>query len=508
MRTGRGPGRIIAPASAPLPMSALAHSLFPILNLLGASVAVFAMAMLAPLAVAFFRDEGVLSAYDTAFLVTFASGALMWLATRRFRRELLPRDGFLLVTLIWTVLPAFGALPLLLHLPALSFTDAYFEAMSGMTTTGATVLSGLDSLPTSINFWRCLLQWMGGMGILVLMVAILPLLGVGGTQLFRAETAGPIKDTKLTPRITDTAVVLWTVYGAISLACFLAYWAGGMSPMDAAMHMFTTTSLGGLSPYDASFSHFESPLLEWTAVFFMAVASINFALYFLCLRKRSLGVLLTDTEARGTATVLAGAVLLVAGYLYWEGIYADPLLALRHSAFNVVSIASTTGYSTVDFNQWPTFAPWFMLMLSGVATSAGSTGAGIKMIRFIVLLKQARREMLRALHPRLVNPIRLGDAVVENNVIFAVLAFMLMYGTTVIVLTFLLVLSGLDAISSFSAVVGSINNTGPGLNQVGPAANYGGLTDFETWVCSAAMLLGRLEMMSVFVLFTPAFWRK
>ncbi|MBK9244194.1 MAG: TrkH family potassium uptake protein [Burkholderiales bacterium] len=489
-------------------MNRLANSLFPIVNILGAAIAVFAVTMLAPLTVAFVRDEGALIAYDTAFLITFASGATLWLATRRFRRELQPRDGFLLVTLIWTALPAFATLPLLLHLPGLSFTDAYFEAMSGMTTTGATVLSGLDALPASINFWRCLLQWMGGMGILVLMVAILPMLGVGGTQLFRAETAGPIKDAKLTPRITDTAVGLWTVYGAISLACFLAYWSGGMGALDAAMHMFTTMSLGGLSPYDASFGQFASPLLEWTAVVFMTLASLNFALYFLCLRKRSIGVLLTDTEARGTVIVLAASVLLVAAYLHWQGVYADPLVALRASAFNVVSIASTTGYATVDFNQWPSFAPWFMLMLSGLATSAGSTGAGIKMIRFIVLLKQARREMLRALHPRVINPIRIGEAVVENNVIFAVLAFMLMYGTTILALTFLLVVSGLDVITAFSAVVASVNNMGPGLNQVGPASNYAVLNDFETWVCTVAMLLGRLEMMSVFVLFTAAFWRK
>jgi trk system potassium uptake protein TrkH len=488
-------------------MPRLAHSLFPIVNVLGAAIAVFAAAMLAPLALAHLRNEGATTAYDEAFLITFASGATLWLTTRRFRRELQPRDGFLLVTLIWTVLPAFATLPLLLHLPGLTFTDAYFEAMSGITTTGATVLAGLDTLPASINFWRCLLQWLGGMGILVLMVAILPLLGVGGTQLFRAETAGPIKDAKLTPRITDTALGLWSVYGGISLACFLAYWAGGMGTLDAAMHMFTTMSLGGLSPYDASFGQFDSPLLESIAVFFMAAASINFALYFLCLRKRSLGVLLTDTEARGTTIVLLGAVVLVAAYLYWNDVYADPLLALRHSAFNVVSIASTTGYVTVDFGQWPTFAPWFMLMLSGMATSAGSTGAGIKMIRFIVLMKQARREMLRALHPRLVNPVRIGESVVENNVIFAVLAFMLMYGTTILVMTFLLVVSGLDVISAFTAVVACVNNMGPGLNQVGPATNYGSLNDFETWVCTAAMLLGRLEMMSVFVLFTPAFWR-
>ena len=489
-------------------MPALAHSLFPILNIMGAAIAVFAATMLAPLAVAFVGAEEALVAYDTAFLITFISGASLWLATRRFRRELRPRDGFLLVTLIWTVLPAFATLPLLLHLPGMSFTDAYFETMSGMTTTGSTVLAGLDALPASINFWRCLLQWLGGMGILVLMVAILPALGVGGTQLFRAESAGPIKDAKLTPRITDTAVGLWGVYGAISAACFLAYWAGGMSALDAAMHMFTTMSLGGLSSYDASFGHFQSPLLEWIAVVFMVAASINFALYFLCLRKRSLGVLLTDTEARGTLIVMVGSVLLVAVFLFWQGVYTDPLLALRHSAFNVVSIASTTGYATVDFNQWPSFAPWFMLMLCGMATSAGSTGAGIKMIRFIVLVKQARREMLRALHPAVISPVRLRDTVVENNVIFAVLAFMLMYGTTVIALTFLLTISGLDVISAFSAVVACINNTGPGLNQVGPATNYASLTDFETWICTVAMLLGRLEMMSVFVLFTPAFWRK
>jgi trk system potassium uptake protein TrkH len=488
-------------------MSAVARSLFPLFNVLGASIAVFAAAMLAPLAVAFFGDEEALTAYDTAFLITFVSGAAIWLATRPFKRELQPRDGFLLVTLIWTVLPAFATLPLLLHLRGLSFTDAYFEAVSGMTTTGATTLSSLDELPASINFWRCLLQWIGGMGILVLMVAILPMLGVGGTQLFRAETAGPIKDTKLTPRITDTAIGLWSVYGAISLACFLAYWAGGMGALDAAMHMFTTMSLGGLSSYDASFGHFDSPLLEWIAVVFMVVASINFALYFLVLRKRSVGVLFSDVEARGTVLVLAGSVLLVAGYLLWQGVYSEPWVALRHSAFNVVSIASTTGYATVDFNQWPSFAPWFMLMLSGVATSAGSTGAGIKMIRFIVLLKQARREMLRALHPSVISPVRLRDAVVENNVIFAVLAFMLMYGSTVIALTFLLTISGLDVITAFSAVVACVNNMGPGLNQVGPATNYAVLDDFETWVCTVAMLLGRLEMMSVFVLLTPAFWR-
>jgi len=269
-------------------MPGLAHSLFPIVNVLGASIAVFAVTMLAPLAVAFFNDEVALATYDAAFLITFASGALLWLATRRFRRELMPRDGFLLVTLIWAVLPAFGALPLLLHLPGLSFTDAYFEAVSGMTTTGATTLSGLDALPASINFWRCLLQWIGGMGILVLMVAILPMLGVGGTQLFKTEMTGPMKDARLTPRISETARGLWVVYFVGCVACFFAYRWAGMSWPDAFMHMCTTMSLAGFSSHDASFGFWNSALIEGVAVFFMMLAGISVALYFVAWRQRSL----------------------------------------------------------------------------------------------------------------------------------------------------------------------------------------------------------------------------
>ncbi|MDL1862354.1 TrkH family potassium uptake protein [Betaproteobacteria bacterium PRO7] len=489
-------------------MHALAYSLFPILNVLGLVVMLFAATMLVPLGVALVGGDKALVAYDNAFLITLASGAVMWFVTRRFKRELLPRDGFLLVSLVWTTLPAFATLPLIFHLPGLSFTDAYFEAMSGLTTTGATVLTGLDALPPSINVWRCLLQWLGGMGVIVLAVAILPLLGVGGTQLFRAESAGPIKDTKLTPRIAETAKGLWAVYALLSVACLIAYRAGGMSWLDAMMHMFTTMSLGGLSPHDASFAYFQSPLLEWIAVVFMLIASCNFALYFLVWRKRSIGVWLSDIEARGTIVVMVAGSLAVAVFLYWHEVYADWATALRHAAFNVVSIASTTGYASTDFNQWPTFAPWLMLFLCGLATSAGSTGGGIKMIRFIVLIKQAQREMLRVLHPRIVNPVHIRNAIVENNVIFAVLAFMLVYGASVIGLTMLLTLSGLDIITAFSAIVACINNMGPGLNQVGPASNYAVLNDFETWVCTFAMLIGRLELMSVLVLFTPAFWRK
>jgi trk system potassium uptake protein TrkH len=397
---------------------------------------------------------------------------------------------------------------LLLHLPGLSFTDAYFEAMSGLTTTGATVLSGLDDLPLSINVWRHLLVWLGGMGILVLAVAILPLLGVGGAQVFRAESAGPLKEAKLTPRIADTAKALYTVYFAISIMCFFAYRWAGMSWADAFMHMCATMGLGGFSSHDASFGYFDSPTIEAVAIFFMFVAGFNFSLHFIAWRRRSLLSYLTDPEARAYALTMVSGVLVVAAFLYYSDTYQEPEQALRYAAFNVVSIASTTGFASTDYNQWPIFAPVLMLFLCGFATCAGSTGGGIKMIRGLILLKQARREFTRILHPRAVNPVIVGDQVIENKVIFAVLAFMLIYGASIIWLTFLLLLSGLDVISAFTAIVACINNTGPGLKHVIPATNYGGLTDFETWVCTFAMLIGRLELFSVLVLFTPEFWRR
>lgn len=488
------------------------QSVLPVVGILGVIVMFFAGAMSAPLGVAWFGGETAVYSYDWAIAVTFGSGLLMWLTARRFRRELQPRDGVLLVSLAWTVLPLFASLPLLIYFhqagTPISFTDAYFEAMSGLTTTGATVLVGLDKLPPSINLWRCFLQWMGGMGILVLAVAILPLLGAGGSQLFKAEAAGPMKDAKLTPRITETAKGLWTVYCIFSLVCLLAYRIAGMSWLDAWMHMFTTVSLGGLSSHDASFAYFDSPLLEWICVVVMLAASCNFALYFVALRKRSARKILADSEVRGTLGLMIGSSLLVALLLWIKGSYAEPGEALRAAFFNVVSIASTTGYASTDYSTWPIFAPVLMLMLSGMATSAGSTGAGIKMVRVIILVKQALREMSRIVHPRAVNPVMLGGTSVPGSTIFAVLAFMLVYGATIIGLTMVLLITDLDVITAFTAVVASVNNMGPGLGSVGPAGNFAGLTDFQTWVCTVAMLLGRLEMLSFMVLLTPSFWRK
>jgi trk system potassium uptake protein TrkH len=489
-------------------MRALAYSLFPILNVLGAVVAIFAVSMLVPLTVALIGGDRALSAYDEAFVITLVAGALLWFATRRFKRELQPRDGFLLVTLVWTVVPAFATLPLLLHLPNLSFTDAYFETMSGLTTTGSTVLSGLDELPLSINVWRHLLVWIGGMGVIVLVVAILPLLGVGGSQIYKAETAGPLKEAKLTPRIAETAKGLYAIYVAISIVCMLAYALAGMSWPDAFMHMCSTMGLGGFSSHDASFAYWDSPVIEYTSVVFMLIAGFNFSMHFLAWRRRSLAVYWRDPEGKAFVTVTLGASLLIALFLLWRGQYADFWTAWRFALFNTVSIATTTGYASTDYNQWPIFAPVLMLFLCCFATCAGSTGGGIKMVRAIILVKQARREFARILHPRIVNPVHLGGQVIENNVIFAVLAFMLIYGGALISGSLLLMASGLDPITSFTAIVASLNNTGPGLNQVGPATNYASLTDFETWVCTFAMLIGRLELLSVLVLFTPTYWRK
>ena len=407
-----------------------------------------------------------------------------------------------MVALVWTVLPVFAALPLIFYLDA-SFTDAYFEAVSGLTTTGATVFSELDKLPVSINFWRTQLVWLGGMGLIVLAVAILPLLGIGGRQMFKAETPGPMKDSKMTPRIAETAKGLWGVYTGITVCCFLAYHWAGMSWMDAIMHSFSTMGLGGFSSHDASFGYFNSPTIETVSIVFMLIAGMNFATHFVALSGRSIRPYITDPEAVWFLVVALGSVLGIAVFLNENDVYRSFSEAFRYSAFNVVSIATTTGYANTDYYLWPMFAPLWMLFLSSFATSAGSTGGGIKMIRALVLYKQVNRELLRAIHPDAVYLVRIGSEVVPGNILFAVLAFGFMYMVSIVSMTLLMSLSGLDIITAFSAVVASINNTGPGLNQVGPATTFEVLNDFQTWICTFAMLLGRLEIFTLLVVFTP-----
>jgi trk system potassium uptake protein TrkH len=461
-----------------------------------------------PLVISVLYDDGATPAFAFSMALNCAIGYLLWLATRRYRKDLKPRDGILLVVLAWTGGAAFATVPLILVVHDLSFTDAYFETISGLTTTGATVLANLDALEPSINIWRGLLVWLGGMGLIVLAVAILPLLGVGGRQVYRAETPGPMKDSKLTPRITETAKGLWIVYAFISVACFLAYHLAGMTWFDALMHMFTTMGLGGFSNHDASYGFWNSPVIESVTVAFMLIAGINFGTHFMAFQARSVRPYRQDPEAALFVAVTLLSCVALAAYLLAFNVYPDYWTALRFATFNTVSIATTTGYASTDYALWPMFAPMWMLFLSSFASCSGSTGGGIKMIRAQILYIQVYREFIKLLHPNAVTPVKLAGQVVENKVVFAVLAFLFIYVWSIVSMTLILSASGLDIVTAFSAIVACINNTGPGLNEVGPATTFAVLTDFQTWVCSFAMLLGRLELFTLLVIFTPAFWRK
>lgn len=487
------------------------RDLLPVLRVMGMLMVMFAISMLVPFGVSWFTEDGVWRIYPWSLGISALVGLSLWGGLHGHKRDLQPRHGVILVTFVWVMLPLCATLPLMLGMRhvglPISFTHAYFEAVSGLTTSGATVIGDVERLPISLNVWRAFLQWMGGMGILILAVAILPLLGVGGAQLFKAEAAGPVKDTKLTPRMTETAKGLWGVYALFSLLCWAAFWACGMTPLDAMIHMFATVSLGGASSHNASFGYFHSPLLEFVAIVFMLVASCNFALYFVALRKRRWDSFFQEPEVRATLGCLLVAGLFVSLLLWSKGVYS-PLEALRLGMFHAISVGTTTGFATTDYLAWPVFIPVLLLLLSGVATSAGSTGGGIKMVRMLVLVKQARRELTRLVHPRAVEPVRLGNAVVDNRMIFSILAFMLVYGGTVIVLGMVLLLTDLDPLTAFSAVLASVHCLGAGLGAVGPASNYAVLTDFQMWVCTLAMLLGRLEILSFMALLSPSFWRR
>jgi trk system potassium uptake protein TrkH len=487
---------------------ALRQTVYPIVNVLAAVVMVFSITMLVPLALALIRHDDGMPGLVTSAAVCFGGGVAVWLATRRYRREMRIRDGIMLVVLAWSILPAAGALPLMLDGRGMSFTDAFFETASGLTTTGATAISGIDALAPSINFWRHLTNWIGGMGIIVLTVAILPLLGVGGMQLFKAETPGPMKDTKLTPRIASTAKALWLVYLGFTVACAVGLRLAGMNWFDAICHAFSVMALGGFSTHDASVGFFDSVPIELVLIVFHVVAAMNFAVHFLAVRGRSVRPYVRDSETRAILALLAVSCTGAALYLWLAGTYADFWTALRYASFNLITIATDCGYSSTDFGQWPMFVPMLMLLLSCITCAAGSTGGGIKMIRTLVLVRLSGREFLRLLHPSAVLPLRIGDQVIRNDIAFAVLAFTFLYFVSVVASTFALLLTGLDFISAFSAVIACINNAGPGLGEVGPATNYGGLDDVQTWILSFVMILGRLEIFTVVALFTPAFWRK
>jgi trk system potassium uptake protein TrkH len=484
------------------------HPYFPVLNALGLVLMMFGLVIGFPLAVSFFLQDGAIEAYDQAILVTFATGLILWAATHRARRDLRISDGFLMVAATWVIVPVFGALPLMFYLPALSFTDAYFEAASGLSTTGATVITGLDALPISINLWRAFMHWIGGMGVIVLMVAVLPLLGIGGRQVFRAETPGPMKESSLTPRIAETAKGLWIVYALLTVACGLSLNWAGLEPWEALIHAFSIMGLGGFSSKDASLGYFNSVPVEVVTMIFALLAGVNFATHYVALMKRSGRPYLEDPELPWFFGTLAVTIVFLTAYLMYFDAHDDVPTALRYVSFHAISLATSLGLATYDYTVWPMFAQIWILFLCSFAACSGSTGGGIKMMRAIILYKQVSREIIRALHPNAVVPLRLGRQPVSEGVLHAVLAFSFMYMVSIVTLTLTLMASGLDIISAFSGVVACLNNAGPGLGVVGPASNYQGLTDFQTWVLSFSMILGRLEIFTLLVVMTPAFWRR
>jgi trk system potassium uptake protein TrkH len=482
--------------------------LLAVAHVLGLMMAFFGLLYLLPIAWSLGVQDGAVMDFVIAGAINAGAGLAVALGTRRFRRELKPRDGFLLVTLSWVLMSASATIPLMIALPDLSFTDAYFEAMSGLTTTGSTVLNQLDALPQSINIWRHTLHWIGGIGIIVLVVAVLPLLGVGGMQLYKAETPGPVKDEKLTPRITETAKALWFTYLAITAAGVIGLRIAGMSWFDAICHGFSAIALGGFSPHDVSVGYFNSFAIELVLIVIMVVAALNFSRHFLAFKNLSLRPYRNDSEGKAVLIVLSASVALVTLLLWIDGTYSSISEGFRHSVFNVVSIATTTGFVTEDYEKWPAFLPMWLVFLSCITCSTGSTGGGIKMFRTLLLVRQAHRELKLLVHPSAMIPIRIAGHAIPDRVAYSVLAFIFLYFGTVLVLTFAQLATGLDLVSSFSSVIASINNMGPGLGAVGPSTNFSGLNDAQTWICTIAMLMGRLEIFSVLVLFTAHFWRK
>ena len=477
-----------------------------ILRILGILLMVFSLTMVVPLLVGMLHGEPISHGFVSAFAITLCTGLLIWLPFRRFQQELRTRDGFIITALFWTVLGLFGALPLYLNEElSLSAADAVFESISGLTTTGATVITGIDGLPFSLLYYRQQLQWLGGMGIIVLAVAILPMLGIGGMQLYRAETPGPVKDSKLTPRITETAKALWYIYASLTLTCFLAYWAAGMTLFDAICHSFATVAIGGFSTHDASFGYFDSALIEAIAVIFMLLSGINFGLHFFAWRNRRLSHYFKDPEFKFYLTILGSVTLVTFALLTYSKTY-EPLEAIRTSLFEVVSIATTTGFATADFAAWPSLLPFLLFVAAFSGGCAGSTGGGMKVIRILLLYKQGIREVKRLIHPNGIFTIKLGNNPVPERVIEAVWGFFSVYMLVFVFMLMALLATGLDQVTAWSAVGATLNNLGPGLGGV--SGHYGELNEPAKWVLCVSMLLGRLEVFTLIVIFSPMFWRK
>ncbi|OOZ23362.1 potassium transporter [Solemya velum gill symbiont] len=475
-------------------------------RILGMLMMIFSFTLLPPVLVSLIYQDHAAEGFLIAFFVTVTIGLLAWLPVRNIRHELRLQDGFVIVALFWGVLSLIGSLPFMLsEQPHMSLTDSFFESISGLTTTGATVITNLDEMPKAILFYRQQLQWLGGMGIIVLAVAVLPMLRIGGMQLYKAETPGPMKDTKLTPRITETAKALWIIYLSLTIVCALAYWLAGMTLFDAIGHAFSTIAIGGFSTHDASMGFFENPLIHLIAIVFMFIAGINFALHFMAYRGKTLRDYWHDSEFRFYSGILLFASIAVVAFLYFSGIYNGRESVIK-GVFQLVSFATTSGFTTADFNQWPGFVAILLLFTSFIGACAGSTGGGIKVIRVLLLIKQGAREVKRLIHPSAQIPVRVGDKVISPRVIDAVWGFFALYVASYTVMYLALAATGLDLMTAFSAVAAAMNNLGPGLGSV--SSNYAAINDPAKWILCFGMLLGRLEIFTLLVLLSPGFWRR
>ena len=483
------------------------YKIAPIVHVLSKLAALYAVLLLVPTLVSYLYHDSAFNAFAGTALATLAGSTAVWAATRKHDRELRPRDGFTLVFLLWLGFAAISALPFYLYFPNISYTDAFFEAVSGLTTTGATVMSSLDTLAPSLNFWRHMMNWLGGMGIIVLAVAILPMLGVGGTQLFKAEIPGIDKDSKMAPRISQTAKRLWLVYLTFTLlTCMGLKWAG-MGWFDAVCHAMSAFALGGFSTHDASIAFFDSPAIEAVLIAATILGAVNFASHFAMAREKSPKPYWRDEEARAMLTILTASIAAASVYMWQQGYYT-PLEALRYVGFNFVSIGLANGFANADFATWPLLVTLWMFFLSNVLANTGSMGGGIKMARALVLAKFSLREVSLLLHPNAVRTVKLNRRSISDRTAMAVMAFIFVYFMTVVIFTLGLLASGMDFITALSATIACITNAGPGLGAVGPADNYAALSGLQKWMCAAVMLLGRLEIFTVFILFTPDYWKK
>lgn len=479
-----------------------------IIRIVGLLVALFSSTMLLPAMVAFGYRDGGGTEFVNSFVIALLLGLLLWFPNRHQKKELRSKEGFLIVVLFWVVLGSVGAVPFIMSdTPDMSVSEAFFESFSGLTTTGATVLTGLDNLPKAFLFYRQLLQWLGGMGIIVLAVAVLPLLGIGGMQLYRAEIPGPVKDNKVTPRIAETAKALWFIYLLLTSLCALAYWMAGMTLFDAICHSFSTLSVGGFSTHDASIGFFDSPAINLITVVFLLLASVNFALHFMVFAHKPVRVssYLRDSELKVFLSIQCVLVLICFVSLLFHGHYDSWQEALNHGLFQAVSLGTTTGYSTTSYAEWPSFLPMLLMFSAFIGCCAGSTGGGIKVMRFMILFLQGMRELKRLVHPRAIYTLKLGRRAVPERIVEAVWGYFATYIILFFIFMLLLLMTGLNEVTAFSAVAAAFTNVGPGLGEV--SANFGNISATAQWILIVAMLFGRLEIFTLLVLFTPAFWR-